>query len=120
MYKITENSTCHVWNHPEITSDQIKISLEVIKTYQDESHLIRYLKKCRTCGQLFFYEFSEEIDWVGGNDPQYRLWIPVNDQKSADELSHFTTGELQKFPRLVSDWTKDLPDPPAPRKKIPS
>ncbi len=36
--------------------------------YADESHFQRYLLKCRECGQLYFFEFLEEIDWSHGKD----------------------------------------------------
>lgn len=118
MFKITENSHCHLWTNSSRTSDDLKNSLKVIKTYQDESHLIRQLKQCQKCQQLYFYEFYETIDWVDGNDPQYRTWIPVDDESTAEQLSHLSPLEIQQFRRIIIDWPKDQPAPSAPRKII--
>jgi hypothetical protein len=52
------------------------------------------------------------IDWVGGNDPQYRTLIPVADEEGADRLNALDMIEiLQYFPRLQSDWPKDADEP---------
>jgi hypothetical protein len=50
---------------------------ELLDTYVDESHLFRDLLKREECGQLYCFEFYEEIDWEDGNDPQYSTYIPV-------------------------------------------
>ena len=118
MYKITENSPCHLWTSSGITASDLKKSLKIVKTYTDESHLIRHLEKCLDCGQLFFYEFYETVDWIDGNDPQYRTWIPVDDEETAEQLSQLPPLEIQQFRRIIIDWPKDLPEPSAPRKII--
>lgn len=118
MYKITENSKCHLWTSSGVKADDLKNSLKVIKTYSEDSHLMRHLKQCQQCGQLFFYEFYETIDWTDGNDPQYRTWIPVDDEPTAEQLSQLSPLEIQQFRRIIIDWPKDLPEPSAPRKII--
>jgi hypothetical protein len=61
-----------VWHNPELVRDTpMKERFELVETYADESHLRRYLLKCRECGQLYFFEFYEWVDWEHGNDPQY-------------------------------------------------
>jgi len=107
---------CHLWTKPDVTIEDLRNSLEDIKTYEEDSHLLRTLKKCKTCGQLFFYEFFEEVDWVGGNDPQYLTWIPVENEKIGDELNTINGGELNKSPRIVQNWPSDAKDPPVPKK----
>lgn len=85
-----------------------KDHFEVIKTFVDESHLFRYLLKCKKCGQLFFYEFYEEIDWKEGKDSQYSTYIPVNSKEEAEDLNKKSQIELLGvLPRLQSDFVGD-------------
>lgn len=104
---------CHLWNEEYIKEDKnISGDFEELNTFEDESHLIRRLLKCKDCGQLYFYEFYEEIDWVNGNDPQYRTWIPVKTEKDAKKLSMIPVIEILKFfPRLQSDWPSNAERP---------
>lgn len=102
--KIAYSLTCHLWNTSNLTKEILKAALSIEKNYIDESHLIRRLLKCKDCGQLYFYEFYEEIDWKEGNDPQYRTWIPVEDIGSADSINALSVFELLKFPSIRCDW----------------
>lgn len=111
-----ETINCHLWTKTDLTSEDLRGSLQNIKTYLDDSHLIRNLKKCKKCGQLYFYEFAEDIDWNEGNDPQYRLWIPVESEMRAEDLNHMTTIQLHTLPGIFQNWTSDLKDPPLPIK----
>jgi hypothetical protein len=89
-------------------SGPIKTRFELIETFVKESHHWRYLLKCRECGQRYFYEFYEEIDWEGGNDPQYVTYIPVDSDSDVETLKQTPAFELRQFgPRLESDWPKD-------------
>ena len=97
---------CILWKDPElIQREAMKKGFELIDTYAQESHWWRYLLKCRECGQLYFFEFYEEIDWIGGNDPQYSTYIPVETQEEIETLKKTSPLTLLKFsPRLQSDW----------------
>jgi hypothetical protein len=106
---------CHLKRDGDPSKDQLRRDLEVIETYVDESHLMRRLEKCRMCGQLYFYEFKEEIDWVGGNDPQYLTWIPVDDPESAKELSRLNYLEILQFPSIRCDFPFDAQAPSDPK-----
>jgi len=54
---------------------------------------------------LYFYEFYEVIDWMNGNDPQYRSYLPVDSIEEADELARLSVFDiLDHYPRLQSDW----------------
>ena len=108
--------TCHLWTKTDLTREDLQNSLEDVKSYQDESHLLRALKKCKICGQLFFYEFLEEVDWVNGNDPQYQTWVPVADEQNADQINALNYLEIHKFPRIIYDWPGNLENPPLPKK----
>ena len=102
--KISTSSPCHLWNKTDLTAEDLRQDLENEKIYYDESHLMRRLMKCKKCGQLYFYEFYEEIDYQEGNDPQYRTWIPVDDVTSAQSLNTLSVFEILKFPSIRSDW----------------
>lgn len=100
---------CKLWQIGLTGEDHIGFpQFDVLTTYVDESHLSRKLEKCRECGQLYFYEFYEEIDWVNGNDPQYQLYIPVALSEDAASLANMVRTEFLGFiPRLQSDWPAD-------------
>lgn len=113
---IADNSRCHLWTADKLSMDDLLNSLEDVRTYSDESHLIRKLKKCRLCGQLYFYEFSEEVDWSEGNDPQARKWIPLENENSAEQLNAMSSDQLDQFPRIFQEWTKEAKEPSQPQK----
>ena len=52
---------CHLWQTVTVPEDELQ-KLEVVETFLEESHLMRRLKRCNDCGQLYFYQFREEID----------------------------------------------------------
>lgn len=106
---------CHLWQKGAPTAKQLLKDLVDVATYEDDSHLIRKVKRCRKCRQLYFYEFYEEIDWVGGNDPQYRTWIPIEDEDSAEELSSLSPLQLLRYSGIRSDFPSDADHPIAPR-----
>ncbi len=100
---------CVYWNNPELVrAAPMKEGFELIDTYAHESHLWRYLLKCRECGQLYFFEFYEWVDWEHGNDPQYTKYIPVPTVDDAQMLRKASQAELLLFsPSLNIDFPKD-------------
>jgi hypothetical protein len=88
--------------------------LALLHTYEDESHLMRHLMKCNACGQLYFHEFYEIVDWKDGNDAQYSTWIPIEDVESADWLNKMSPLELLRFAGLRIDFPSDAKKPSAP------
>jgi len=105
---------CHLWTKPGITAGDIQTALVQVSLYEDDSHLIRTLLKCRLCGQLYFHEFYEIVDWEQGNDAQYSSWIPIDDPQSAYDLNMLAPLELLRFGGLRIDFptTADQPTPP--------
>lgn len=100
---------CHMWKQKEPD-----LKLETIKTYPEGSYStnadesVRSLKKCSSCGQLYFYEMAESIDWEDGNDPIYRTYIPVLSSKMADKLALLSELEISlQSPRIQKDWAQD-------------
>lgn len=107
------NTKCHLLNKDTLTeTDLSKDTFDHIKEYVDESHLFRDLLKCKDCGQLYFFEFYEEVDWVDGQDPQYTTWIPVESEEKSDEMNKLSPLEiLQFFPRIQKDFPKEATTP---------
>jgi hypothetical protein len=111
--KVGAPEACALWNDPERLSEGgVKRHFELLETFVDESHWWRYLLKCRECGHLYFFEFHEEIDWQGGNDPQASTYIPVTTEAEIETLKASSPVRLAlAFPRLVRDWPKDAEAP---------
>jgi hypothetical protein len=90
----------------------MKELFELIDTYAHESHLTRYLLKCRECGQLYFFEFYEWVDWENGNDPQYSKYIPISTMDDAEMLKNAEPHDLLRFsPSLHIDFPRDADEP---------
>jgi hypothetical protein len=52
----------------------------------DSSHYIASILICDSCRQQFVSKFTESIDWVDGDDPQYWTLVPVTPEE-ADALT---------------------------------
>src|SRR5580704_14008283 len=61
---------CILWDNPEMVNISAKVSFECVEEIIEESHFSRSVFKCCECGQLYFYEFYEVVDWKDGNDKQ--------------------------------------------------
>jgi hypothetical protein len=111
--RFAEPTQCTYWHNPELVrAAPMKEGFELIETYADESHLRRYLLKCRECGQLYFFEFYEWVDWEHGNDPQYSKYIPVPTVEDAQMLKKVSQAELLLFsPALNIDFPRDAEAP---------
>ena len=48
----------------------------------DDSHFIITLRRCPECGRRFVWIFTEFVDWVGGDDAQYRQIVPVSEAEA--------------------------------------
>jgi len=103
---------CIYWEHPERVRGGMEESFELMERYTDESHLRRYLLKCRECGQLYLFEFYESIDWEAGNDPQYSKYVPVGTAEEGRTLATIDPSILQRAsPTLCVDFPKDAETP---------
>ena len=47
-----------------------------------ESHYIVTIRSCNNCPQQFLSIFTETIDWIDGEDPQYRIVMPITVEES--------------------------------------
>lgn len=99
---------CHLWTKDILTPNDF-YSLEQVERYTDDDHFIRQLMRCSICGQYYYKEFLEHIDWVNGNDPQYRTYIPIKyDQQVIKRLNALDEFEIHLVsPRLLDDWEAD-------------
>jgi hypothetical protein len=105
---LKEPRGCILWRQPDAMRQPLKERFELLETFVDESHHWRYLLRCRECGHLYFYEFYEEIDWEGGNDPQFVTLVPVETDAEIAALKATTPFGLLAFaPRLQQDWPRD-------------
>jgi hypothetical protein len=112
MMVLKEPRGCILWSQPDLVRGPQRNGFDLAETIVDESHHWRYLLRCRECGQLYFYEFYEEIDWEGGEDPQYVTFIPVETDAEIAALKATTPAGLLVFvPRLQQDWPKGAKSP---------
>jgi len=95
---------CVLWPHPERAAGKFSGFMDEVETFEDTGHLTRSLYKCRECGQLYFHEWYEWVDWKEGNDKMYDTLIPVQTQAEIDALKETDTFMLMTFfPRLQLD-----------------
>jgi hypothetical protein len=103
---------CHLWDKENLTAKDLHDSFAVVERFVEEPHHSRSLRRCKECGQLYFHEFYEWVDWVNGNDPQYQTYIPVESRDEIETLLNATKFTLLAFsPRLQSDFPKDAQEP---------
>ena len=99
---------CVLWKKQDIEESDMG-NFDVIETYIDTSHLWRHLLKCKECGQLYFFECYEKINWGGGDgsDYLYSTWIPVaqNNAKSLKDKSPLELLDPDLVPRIQEDRT---------------
>jgi hypothetical protein len=100
---------CVLWEQPNLVTTP-RDRFEAVETYEDDSHLRRALLKCRECGQLYFYEFYEHVDWDNGDDAQYSTYIPVPARDEALRMKDLPVYELLRYsPRLQWDHPTGKP-----------
>lgn len=101
---------CHLWQKEKITSDDF--DFETIEIIIESSHFDRLILRCKQCGQLYFYECVEFVDWAGGNDDSYEKYIPVEEKdipelKKKDSLDLFSLiPHIQRNNGKIS-WVKE-------------
>lgn len=97
LSRLTENRKnpvqCHLWSKDRFVNEDLDC-LAFVREYFDAPHLSRLLSRCEVCGQLYFGEFYEVVDWYHGDDKQYVTLIPVESESEADEISELTPFEL--------------------------
>ncbi len=107
--------TCHLSTKNPLTCDDLRIDahFDCTKIFEDESHDKKYLLKCKQCSQFYYFCFHEEVDFIGGNDPQYSVFIPIENPHDADQLAQLDHTQLGSYsPRIIKDFpaTADAPN----------
>jgi hypothetical protein len=94
----------------------------------DDSHFIVSLRSCLECRQNFVVVMAETIDWLDGDDPQFRTIVPLTEHETnslseigADVVSLLSKVALQRR-ALQNDapkgrtqmiyWRVGIPFPP--------
>ncbi|MCB9948399.1 MAG: hypothetical protein H6842_11295 [Rhodospirillaceae bacterium] len=101
-------AACLLWKDPEAAiAKGLRAQFERLETFVEDSHWWRYLLQCRGCGQRYVFEFYEEVDWAGGQDPQFSTWVPVDTDEQIAAVRAAAPRQLSAFtPRLCRDWPK--------------
>jgi hypothetical protein len=108
MQNLKAPTQCVLWERPDLIDAPLREHFELVEEYEHESHFWRYLLKCHECGQLYFFQFYEEIDWVDGRDPHDVVFIPVETSEQVEALKATSVvGVLRFSPRLHRTYAKD-------------
>lgn len=59
-------------------------ALDRVAELVDESHFGVRILACPRCAQRFVWIFTETIDWVDGEDPQYCTLLPLTEAEAAE------------------------------------
>lgn len=105
---MNQPKSCVLWRDPEsVISVPLRDGFELLETFVKESHWWRYLLKCRECGQVYVFEFLEEVDWVDSDDPRYCTWIPIETDEEVQRVKAAGQLDMRSFiPHLCDDRPK--------------
>jgi hypothetical protein len=81
----------------------------------DESHFHAMILTCGGCGQRFLSVFTETIDWVDGEDPQYWTLLPITEGEAADLLRTPSEAMLHAIGPDRRSLLRDFPKGADPR-----
>jgi hypothetical protein len=102
--RVRPPTQCVLWRQPELVA-AAKDRFEPVETFVDDSHFHRALLKCRECGQLYFSQFYEEVDWDDGDDAQYTTYVPVATREQIAALKQSSMFDVWLYsPRLQRDY----------------
>lgn len=92
---------CRYWNEPEALNGGYWDAFERLRHIVDERHLDRMELRCKECGQHYFYEFTEEVNFGDGGDPHIISLIPVRSEGDMQTLLQTSAlGFRTVYPRL--------------------
>lgn len=84
MRKHHDNVGCHLcWAKDPDAAWLAFSALPIENKVEDESHFCVRIARCGKCGQRYVSIFTETIDWVDGEDPQYTKVMPVTDEEAS-------------------------------------
>lgn len=73
-----------LWNKNGLTLSDL--NFEIVKVYLRTPHIERDVLRCRECGQLYFHEWYDHVNFTHDND-MYDTYIPVESQEEIDTLA---------------------------------
>jgi len=104
IVKLSHPAQCVLWEHPERITGKFAEIFDEVEAYEDSSHLTRSLYKCRECGQLYFHEWYEWVDWKKRQRQDVHHSHTCPDASRIDTLKETDTFMLMTFfPRLQLD-----------------
>ena len=84
---------------------------ERVETLYQSSHDWRYVLRCRECGQLYLFDFHEDIDWEAGDDPSWVTYLPIAGD-ALDRPAELRQMDLRAHrPYFMKDWPKGMEKP---------
>ena len=103
--RLGEPVQCHLWTAEKI--GEAPMDFERVQSYFESDHFDRFLLRCRRCGQLYYTEFYEVVDFDNGDDKQYQTFIPIpsdnNEELIKDLNARSQMALLGVSPRLNYD-----------------
>ena len=97
---------CVLWNKTGLAPTDL--NLELLEVFLREPKKERDLFKCRECGQLYFHEWYEHIDF--NHDAfMYETYIPIESKEEVQTvLDAKTSADLAQFvPQLHGSFTNE-------------
>ena len=76
----------HCWPATADAAWEASRALAHVVDLIEESHFLVRVLACGSCAQRFLSVFTEEIDWVDGEDPQYWRLLPITASEAAELL----------------------------------
>lgn len=74
----------HCWPTTPDAAWEASQALDRAADLIDESHFHVMIVACPSCTQRFVFVFTETIDWVDGEDPQYWTLLPITAAEAAE------------------------------------
>jgi len=108
--ELKKPTKCHLWQKERLTPSDL--DFEIVKNITESSHFDRNILRCKQCGQLYFHEFYEIVNY-GGNDDMYDTYIPVESEEDIKILLEATEPMdlLQFSPRLLYAFVNSKNEP---------
>ena len=92
--------------------------LSRLKELIDESHFIVAVLACPRCAQRYVSIFTEMVDWVDGNDPQYWTLLPITEAEAEgliQQEASLNEASLNALGRERRSLQRDHPRTGSPR-----
>jgi hypothetical protein len=108
----------HCWPSAAEAALAAKSTLVRKKDLIDQSHFHAMIRACPHCAQRFVSVFTETIDWMDGDDPQYCTLMPITEMEAVDlvqQCDSLTEDKLDALARGRRSLHEDKPKGSASR-----